>query len=191
MSDVKKCDVPACEKLRADNGQRRLCRMHKWRLATHGLFELPARHGPSAQERFWAKVNKGAPNGCWEWTASRTKKGYGHFGFNGRTFIAHRFVLMMQGHEIPEDMAVCHRCDNPPCVNPEHLFIGTNQDNVDDMVSKGRHHGRNPAKLTPEKVLEARLRATQGESHRSIARSMGVASTTLSYAVNGTNWSWV
>jgi hypothetical protein len=83
-------------------------------------------------DSFWNKVNK--TSGCWIWTAAN-KDGYGRYSNSG---YAHRISWEMHFGKIPAGMFVCHKCDNPPCVNPDHLFLGTNQDNVNDMRAKGR-----------------------------------------------------
>jgi hypothetical protein len=92
-------------------------------------------------ERFWSKVQK--TDGCWIWTASKRHKGYGAFCYSKNGVVvqgrAHRFMWEMVYGDIPAGMFVLHRCDNPACVNPDHLWLGTNQDNVDDMMRKGRH----------------------------------------------------
>ena len=88
-------------------------------------------------QRFWDKVEK--TDGCWVWTASKNRQGYGYFRFDGKMRKAHRMAWLFAIGEIPEGMMVCHSCDNPSCVNPEHLWLGTGQDNMDDMNTKGRH----------------------------------------------------
>lgn len=90
----------------------------------------------AADERFWSKVSKG--DGCWEWQAGRLPTGYGRFSDKGVEYKAHRFSWALAHGAIPEGMLICHRCDNPRCVRPDHLFLGTNSDNQRDMVNKNR-----------------------------------------------------
>jgi hypothetical protein len=93
--------------------------------------------------RFWSKVEK-VQSGCWLWKASKRNKGYGAFTWHGNSGelvqgLAHRFSYELHFKEIPKGICVLHRCDVPSCVNPEHLFLGTKQENNDDMCKKGRH----------------------------------------------------
>lgn len=90
-------------------------------------------------DRFWAKVRKS--DGCWEWTASRGIRGYGQFRLPRTRQMsgAHRVAYELSVGPIPEGMFVCHHCDNPSCVRPDHLFVGTNSQNILDAVRKGRH----------------------------------------------------
>lgn len=87
-------------------------------------------------ERFWEKVHKS--NDCWEWVGARCNKGYGSIGIDGKTHRAHRVSWEIHSGKVPKDMCVLHVCDNPPCVNPDHLFLGTIADNNRDRQEKGR-----------------------------------------------------
>jgi HNH endonuclease len=90
--------------------------------------------------RFNAKIQK--TDSCWIWTRSLDTHGYGQFGFRGKTRLAHRLAWEINHGPIPVGLFVCHRCDNPRCVNPKHLFLGTNRDNLDDARAKGRLIGK-------------------------------------------------
>lgn len=89
-------------------------------------------------ERFWAKVERRGPDDCWPFFGATNGFGYGTFSYNGRMRVATHASLMLAGIEVPRGSIVCHKCDNPPCVNPAHLFVGTQRDNLLDMHRKGR-----------------------------------------------------
>lgn len=97
---------------------------------------------PSAQERWEANVER-VKSGCWEWTGGKNRGGYGQLRVDGgrNKTPAHRFSYELHVGPIPEGMKVCHSCDNPGCVNPDHLWVGTQADNVHDMMAKGRGGG--------------------------------------------------
>lgn len=89
------------------------------------------------KKRFLDKVDKSGD--CWLWTGTLRKCGYGQIGFNGKVYRAHRVSYDIHNGEIPKGLIVCHTCDNPPCVNPAHLYAGTPMDNTTDMMLRGRH----------------------------------------------------
>lgn len=142
--------------------------------------------------RFLARVHK--TGGCWEWTGYRQKgRGYGFLSFNGEKFRAHRVSWELHNGPIPDGLHILHRCDNPPCVNPEHLFLGTHVDNMTDMVAKGRargvpghHHG---ARFPIEVVREVRvLAAVGGLTQSQIGRRFGVSQMQVCNIIRGVCW---
>jgi hypothetical protein len=138
---------------------------------------------PSFADRFWSRVEKADGDACWEWTASKFPGGYGRVALprkNGSAQEldgAHRIAWLLVNGPIPLNLWVLHRCDNRSCCRPDHLFLGTHQDNMADMRAKGRAAigaGVRPvtAKIEPQAIVEIRSRAAAGESHRAIARSL-------------------
>lgn len=144
--------------------------------------------------RFLSHVQKGGPDECWPWSGSRRKKGgYGRLNVNGKVRSASRVAYELFVGPIPFGLHVLHHCDNPPCVNPAHLYLGNDQRNVDDCRARGRlrkafgeAHGR--AKLTARQVREARRLYTMGRGIVSLAREFGVAETTMRALVLRETW---
>lgn len=147
----------------------------------------------TTEERFWQKVDKGA--GCWVWGGARDRDGYGNFNDKGKVYRAHRYAYMVHYGVDPGPWYVCHKCDNPACVNPDHLFLGDQKANRRDAMRKGRvprgvQNGR--AKLTPEIVLLMRKLHKEGTVTATVlAEQYGVDRTTVQQAINGTNWAWL
>lgn len=143
---------------------------------------------------FWGKVKK--TDQCWIWTGFRNKTGYGKTNAKGKTVRVHRYSWTLKYGEIPKGMSVCHKCDNPPCVNPDHLFLGTHTDNMRDAYRKGRISHTvgedNPtAKMTNEKVLLARKMHSEGRSGVDLAKIFGVGSPTMYAILNRRSWKHV
>jgi len=116
-------------------------------------------------------------SGCWEWGGAKSMKGYGRIQFEGRHWATHRLVAHIKIADVSEDAVVCHRCDNPCCLNPDHLFIGTQKQNVDDRDQKGRRNQargerQGSAKLTAEEVLAIRL---DPRKPRVVAEAFGIS----------------
>lgn len=138
-------------------------------------------------KRFWSKVKK--TRGCWWWTAFIPKKNYGRFWINGKNEGAHRIAWIIKNGSIPRGLHVLHRCDNRACVNPAHLFLGTNTDNMKDRNEKGRTtHGEDhhSAKLTEEDVRQ--IRGHSFLSHKVLAARFGVSRRAIHYIINNKTW---
>lgn len=144
--------------------------------------------------RFWSKVKVTTLDGCWEWQASRTPLGYGQFGLKSKLKISSRVAWELTYGDIPEGLHVCHRCDNPPCCNPEHLFLGTNHENVRDSLNKGRRSPRKGEnngqhKLTAAQSQEIRQKYVQGEiRYADLANEYGVSAVQIGHIVTGKAW---
>lgn len=150
--------------------------------------------------RFWKSVVNS--DDCWNWIAGKNDKGYGVFWFDGKNSTAHRFSYEIHLGEIPKGMFVCHSCDTPHCVNPAHLFLGTNRDNVADKCAKGRQarglaislnrrlpRGENSpnSKLTASDIVA--IRASTGISQADLAKRFGVVQSQISAIRRGASWS--
>lgn len=145
------------------------------------------------QSRFWSKVDKRGPDDCWPWRAG-CAYGYGKFTARSKAYRAHRVSYSLANGGIQSDMLVCHRCDNPSCVNPNHLFLGTDADNSRDMATKGRAAkgaGNAAAKLSAADVYALRAAYAGGAPQRALARRFGVARFTVHAVVTGKSWTHI
>ena len=154
--------------------------------------------------RFWANVDRSGTAAaanprpdlgpCWPWQGA-TLKGYGQLTMGNHRWLAHRLAWILTNGAIPAELGVLHRCDNPPCCNPAHLFLGTQADNMADAARKGRacklpEYGEdNPrAKLTWGAVRTIRRRYEAGETMRAIASDYGMSRANIGYVVRGVTW---
>ncbi len=143
---------------------------------------------------FWISVSMPSADGCWIWGGMKSKLGYGRFGFNNKVELAHRMAYMLTHGPIPDGMHVCHTCDNPPCCNPSHLFLGTAKDNSRDCLSKGRRtlppsgEEQWSARLTRDQSRSIRVAHSQGTTPKELAHQYGVAVPTIYHILRGRNW---
>jgi len=151
------------------------------------------------EPRFWARVDKRGSDDCWEWTAGTGNHGYGTLSINGQPETVHRLSWVMANGPIPDDLHVLHKCDNRLCVNPAHLFLGTNLDNIEDMITKGRQakgpdkraykgEANKRAVLSAEQVKEIRRRCANGENQDELARVYGVSQGHISNVYRRVTW---
>ena len=190
MSNHTTKQCPVCDKeFRPLNKRKKTCSVKCGR-------QLAARNHTRSSEQaieiFWSRVDRsGGDKSCWNWTASRKPAGYGHMSWNGRENGTHRISWELAHGAIPDGLFVLHACDNPRCVNPAHLFLGTHQDNVTDMMRKGRsvnlrgeQHGN--CKLSDAQVAEIRRRYEAGDtSCRKLAAEFEVAPSNINKIVLG------
>lgn len=157
---------------------------------------------PSLEDRFWSMVDKEDGDGCWVFTGNRTPFGYGIFRCHGIVRVAHRVSWELEHGPIPKGegyfgTCVCHHCDNPPCVRPSHLFLGTHMDNMQDMLRKGRYNWSSGprgdthpfAKLSSEDVRA--IRSLQNPSPYKIAPLYGVSHATIYDILQYRTWKHV
>lgn len=155
------------------------------------------RKHPLASTKFFQRI--GDPSECWEWTGAKNDKGYGQISVNGEVQYAHRVMYAFLHGEIPPGVQICHYCDNPGCVRPNHLFAGSSQDNAEDSMNKlnsyyagqqGSKHGM--SKLNEDDVKEIRrLRSVENMTHDEIGDLFGVGRTAIQKILTGQTWTHV
>lgn len=183
------CKACARETVRDWAQQNPARRRAQRRRAKRGL----ATPRPSLEERFWAKVSKGAD--CWEWTAALGTTGYGVVTVRGRKQTAPRVAYELTMGPIPAGVCVLHRCDNRRCVRPNHLYLGSYRDNALDRESRGRSHDRGGVRNGRARVSAAevrQLRELRGAvTQEALARRFGISQTQVGAIQRGISWSSV
>lgn len=146
-------------------------------------------------KRFWSKIRK--TRGCWWWTASTNPSGYGQLRFGKELKSAHRISYELTNGKIPKGLFVLHKCDNPSCVRPDHLFLGTPADNMRDMINK--HRGNKPfgenhyfAKISEKDVIEIKRKYSLGNiSTRKLATQYNIGKSQIHAIIVGKKWKHV
>lgn len=146
---------------------------------------------PSAAERLTSKIEYDPNGGCWLWSGLTHPFGHGTIGVNGKNTLTHRFAWTLWRGEIPAGRHVLHKCDVPQCVNPDHLYLGSDKENARDRVERGRQvrgsrNGR--SKLTEAQVLSIRSRIAAGEQQKDIAADVGLVPSAISRIHTRENW---
>ena len=150
---------------------------------------------PLPKDRFYSKT-KAMPSGCLEWASYKTSKGYGRFRYGNKTIKAHRVAWMLaHGEDSVNGVQVLHKCDNPPCVNIDHLFIGDHEANMRDRTAKGRDAAGSAAPmavLNEESVRAIRvLHGGGGRSHKALGALFGVDKSTISLLLKRKTWAHI
>lgn len=182
------CTVDGCETAATRKG---LCTKHYQRIRKNGRTDLPVL---SLLERFNEQVDAtGGPSACWPWTGDRSKKNYGRFCFDGGRELAHRRAWIIAFGDITDGLCVLHSCDNPPCCNPKHFFLGTLADNCRDRFMKGRDKApkgemTGAAKLCDADIPRIRTMRKSGTTLAVIAEEFGVSKNVVSQISSGKAW---
>jgi HNH endonuclease len=186
---VALCQHPTCDLPARSAGW---CQKHYTRIRRHGDPDH-VRYPPLAQ-RLWAKVDRHGPDECWEWQGHRDRGGYGQITDGKKSRRVHQVAWETTRGPIPAGLHVLHSCDNPPCCNPAHLYLGDNAQNVGDRVARrrsanlrGTEHGR--AMVTEKNVLAIRARyARGGTTYPELASIYGVSSQAIAAIVSRRTW---
>jgi predicted XRE-type DNA-binding protein len=181
----QQCKIEGCS---TDVMARGMCMKHYRRAWMGNDPNLKTTQDKTIKERLEEKLLTPDPTtGCIEWAGNKIWNGYGIMRINGKGVYVHRLAWELKHGPIPDGKQVLHRCDNRPCCNDDHLFLGTNQDNMDDKKMKMRA----AKKLTKEQVLSIRERLSMGDSQSRIAKDLGVDQSNISNIKTGKIWNHV
>lgn len=157
----------------------------------------PHHNTPDRNQMFWLLVDRKSENECWPWLGHRDEEwGYGKLHYQQRSQKAHRIAYLLTYGELPANLLVCHTCDNPPCCNPSHLFLGTHLDNARDRDMKNRQaesHGEfnSAAKLNENQVKEMRMLFEQGTRQCDLVKTFGLSKAQVSAIIKRKAWAHI
>lgn len=190
------CSIDACGSKHYGKG---FCFKHYYRQYKHGspvIIKKGSRYPAfkTMKESLEAKFMKGKNNECWNWTHATSNHGYGSFTFNGKRYIASRLAYEIYIGPIEKGHHICHKCDNPKCVNPSHLFSGTIKENMSDMVkknrsAKGQNHSQ--SKLNDRQVKIIKKLIKQNRKNIEIAAKFNINRRTVNHIKSETRWSHI
>jgi hypothetical protein len=193
-NEGRECKHSGCTEIEVRKGY---CSKHYQRFNSKGTTDdaaLKNQASLSIKRRIELNITIVPETNCWDWQKQRDKNGYGVMTVGDKPLRAHRIAYEEFVGKIEDGLHVLHRCDNPSCINPEHLFLGTNAENMKDKVNKGRHafgEKSGSAKLTEEQVIEIKKRLAAGESVNSFVDEYPVSGRAIRLIKKGTNWSHV
>jgi len=171
------------------SGKTKSCGCYKRDSSSASMKKMRLKQSGTIEDRFLSRFKKGKKDDCWNWLAHLDKDGYGILPANGPAIRAHRYSFEHYNNTIPVGMNICHKCDNPSCVNPHHLFLGTGKDNVHDMLNKRRDaivgSKNNKAKLSEIDILKIRK---SNKSTQKLMIEYGVSKSTINRVKAKKTW---
>ena len=179
---------------RVKRGDGKFCSQHCYGKYSYKIKSKSCFKTLSSQEYFFKQISiENHINNCWIWIGNCNKQGYGKLTSKKKTWMSHRFSWMIYNGQIPPGLCILHKCDNPPCCNPDHLFIGTHKDNSKDMVIKKRNRddrgSKHPMhKLNEQQVLKIRESIENGEQQSKLAIQYNVGPMTISNIKHRKSW---
>lgn len=190
---MRSCSIDDCDGVHYGLGW---CFKHYYRNYKHGSPHVTLKGSrykihKTLKDSIESKYTKKSDNECWNWRSYKGTGGYGNFTFNGKVYISSRASYEVYVGKIPENMHVCHKCDNRACVNPNHLFVGTVADNMRDMVNKNRSakgSNHSQAKLNESQVKKIKQMLKQNITHTEIAAMFNVGREAISKINQGIRW---
>lgn len=184
------CSVEGCDRPHSAKGY---CALHYQRIRHNGTVDRATPEYPGVQEAFRARVGEPTETGCTEWIGGRSDRGYGMLAKGRKNVLAHRYAYEEAFGPIPDAMLVRHKCDNPPCVNPDHLELGTVKDNSRDSVVRGRSaRGEGIANSVLTHAEAQEIWDRRGTARKTdLAKEFGVSPSAIAHIHTGHSWKYI